>query len=284
MSHDFHPAASIFPLLDGAALTALVEDISNHGLLEPIVLYEGKVLDGRNRLRACELANVKPQFVEWDADGMTPVEWVVSKNLHRRHLTVGQRAALAIDLLPHLEQEAKERKAQAAGQPQGVKSHRPKTDEESGRSDEKTAELVGVGRTTVAHTKTIQKRDPKVVNQMRAGELNVAQAARAVGLHGRGSGGDGQPVIGDRKGKTARGYAKSTYYGRGDKFQESTEPLRRYLRGWSSRNFEFRHVNPREARQRVKILDQLSEGIAQARVDLVTRDVLPVGNLKGADE
>ena len=63
-----HPYADILPLLEGEAFDALVADIKANGLLEPITIYEGMILDGRNRLRACEAAGVEPRFVDYDGD------------------------------------------------------------------------------------------------------------------------------------------------------------------------------------------------------------------------
>jgi hypothetical protein len=97
----FHPACLLFPRLTGPALDELATDIKDRGLLQPIVLLHGQVLDGKSRLAACRIAGVKPRFVEWDGDG-SPIEWVVSVNLVRRHLTPSQRAAIAHDLLPLL--------------------------------------------------------------------------------------------------------------------------------------------------------------------------------------
>lgn len=263
---DFHSASAIFPLMDGVALAILGEDILAHGLLEPIVLYEGKVLDGRNRLRACDLVGVQPRFLEWQPDGSTPSEWVISMNLHRRHLTTGQRAALALDLLPHLEGEAKER--QRGGQGGVLLS--PETDEAKGRAVEKAADLVGVGRSTVAYVKAIQKRDGtgEVIDAMRVGELNVSQAARRVGFEtGAQSDRAGLPTTRDARGADV----PTVRYGRGDKWTASTVPLFRYLGSWAKRDYEFRHVNPGEAAKRIRTIDALIEGLNAARADLATR-------------
>ena len=89
MQLDFHPVANIFPLMTGAEYDALVSDIAEHGQREAIWLYDGKVLDGRNRLRACYALGIVPDVREYTGDD--PQAFVVSLNLHRRHLTREQR-------------------------------------------------------------------------------------------------------------------------------------------------------------------------------------------------
>ena len=105
--YPFHLACTVFPQLSDAELRELADDIAANGLRNPIVLLKGKILDGRNRYLACEIAGVKPRFVEFEGDD--PIGWVVSQNLVRRHLTASQKAVVALDLLPLLEKEAKER-------------------------------------------------------------------------------------------------------------------------------------------------------------------------------
>jgi hypothetical protein len=104
-----HPICRLFPMLSDAELEGMVEDIRRRGkLLEPIVLLQGAVLDGQNRLEACRRAGVRPTFVEWEGEG-SPLEWAITKNLRRRQLNASQRAVLVLRVLPLLEWEAKER-------------------------------------------------------------------------------------------------------------------------------------------------------------------------------
>jgi ParB-like nuclease family protein len=91
-----HPLADAFPMFEDEEYTNLVADIREHGLREPIVRYEGKVLDGRNRLRACIEAGVPPCFVTYG--GNDPLAYIVSLNLRRRHLDTSQRAMIAARL------------------------------------------------------------------------------------------------------------------------------------------------------------------------------------------
>lgn len=91
-----HPVADLFPMLADDELRELADDIKARGQLQPIVLDpSGAVLDGRNRLAACKLAGVEPEFVTYegeDADG-----YAVAVNIARRHLTKGQKAMVAVE-------------------------------------------------------------------------------------------------------------------------------------------------------------------------------------------
>ena len=82
----FHELSSIFPLLEGDEFEQLKADIARNGLRDPITLYRGKILDGRNRYRACRDLGIKPRFQECDGDD-SPLDLILSRNLHRRHLT-----------------------------------------------------------------------------------------------------------------------------------------------------------------------------------------------------
>jgi hypothetical protein len=95
MSATAHPCANIFPLLEGEPFDALIADIRTHGLREPITLTaDGLILDGRNRYRACRQAKIEPHYETWDGVG-SPLAFVLSRNVHRRHLDESQRAVVA---------------------------------------------------------------------------------------------------------------------------------------------------------------------------------------------
>lgn len=99
MKLEFHPLANLFPLIEGAEFDDLVGDIRANGLHDTIDVYQGKILDGRNRYRAAEAAgveiekrNVRHFHPELYGD---PLSYVISKNLRRRHLDDRQRASVA---------------------------------------------------------------------------------------------------------------------------------------------------------------------------------------------
>lgn len=96
-----HPFAARFPMLSDVELKELADDIKAHGLHQALVLDpEGQLLDGRNRLAACNLAGVAPTLRTWGGD---PVDYILGANLHRRHLSQGQKAMLTVlGTLPRL--------------------------------------------------------------------------------------------------------------------------------------------------------------------------------------
>jgi N6-adenosine-specific RNA methylase IME4/ParB-like chromosome segregation protein Spo0J len=83
-------------MLPAEELTALADDIRTNGLREPILVHpvDGTIVDGRNRYVACRQAGVEPRYVAWAGDGDL-IDLVLSRNLHRRHLTEAQRALVA---------------------------------------------------------------------------------------------------------------------------------------------------------------------------------------------
>ena len=95
----FHPLADLFPLMEGREFEELVADIKANGLIEDIVLFDGMILDGRNRYRACMAAGVPPTTYNADKWIADPAAFVISANIRRRHLNREQRGELLIKII-----------------------------------------------------------------------------------------------------------------------------------------------------------------------------------------
>lgn len=157
----FHPMAGIFPLMEGKEFGDLVADIKKNGLLQPIVVYEDKILDGRNRFIACTEAKIavpEDRFTPYIGDD--PLGFVVSSNLHRRHLSVAQRSMIAV-------QVANMRR----GRP-------PKNTPNGGISQGTVARTFKVGKNSVQRAATVyHKGIPELANAVMQDQIPVHLAA-----------------------------------------------------------------------------------------------------------
>ncbi|MFA5924050.1 MAG: hypothetical protein WC856_22625 [Methylococcaceae bacterium] len=89
---ELHPLCTYFPRMSDDEFNALKDNIQDHGQTHPIYTLDGMILDGGNRYRAlCELG-IDPIIIEYT--GSSPTQFILSSNLHRRHLTQGQSAAI----------------------------------------------------------------------------------------------------------------------------------------------------------------------------------------------
>lgn len=146
--------------MDGQPLADLTDDIRQHGLREPIWLYEGKILDGRNRWRACQAAGVEPVFADYTGDDA--LAFAVSLNLHRRHLNESQRGMVGANIATIKQGE--------------VGRHHEKSEGPMGLSE--TAELLNVGVGTIKRAKQVIKNGvPELQQQVSAGNIKVRPAA-----------------------------------------------------------------------------------------------------------
>lgn len=89
----FHEYANLFPMMAEMDLMRLAEDIKEKGQSDPVITLDGLILDGRNRFKACEFNGITPRCEEYAGDD--PLGFVISHNLHRRHLTEPQRSMIA---------------------------------------------------------------------------------------------------------------------------------------------------------------------------------------------
>lgn len=176
--YEIHPAASRLPLMPEADLRAMAEDIKARGLDRPVVTFRGQVIDGRNRLLACQLAGIEPAVQEWDCRGASVVKYVIAANLHRRHLNESQKAMLAADLLPMFEAEARERQRASLKQGDEVPSAPRGANGEKGKAAELAAAEVGAAPRSVERAKAVAKHAPELAEQVREGKTTLKQAEK----------------------------------------------------------------------------------------------------------
>lgn len=171
-----HKAATALPDMTAEEFAALKADIETNGLLCPVERYEGAVIDGRHRLKACKELGIEPEFVDVDLCGQSPASYVWSLNGARRHLTASQRAAVAVDMLPQLRTEAKQRMSDG-GKNKGVGLIPPL---ETGKARDKAAEIVNVDPTYVSKAEKLKNESPEAFAKVKAGEITITQANREI--------------------------------------------------------------------------------------------------------
>lgn len=167
MTYELHSLCTLFPRMAGAEFDALRDDIKANGLRSPIVLHDRMILDGGNRYRACIEAGVTPAFVNFAGGNL--VAFVLSANMHRRHMTPGQQAAIVAS-------------AQDWGRAQKVGGDR-RTDQSQALdfdSVEKRAAASGTSRVTQMMADKVAKADPELARQVAHGAVSLPAAAAAV--------------------------------------------------------------------------------------------------------
>lgn len=162
-----HQLCSIFPRLAEAEFSALCRDIATNGLNQPIVLHDGLILDGGNRYRACIELGIEPEIVKFS--GSDPVSFVLSANLHRRHLSAGQSAAIVAA-------------AQDWATAQGHGGDR-KSDQRARLPLENIADraaTAGVSERTQKDADKVARINPELAKQVAHGEITLPQAVAVI--------------------------------------------------------------------------------------------------------
>jgi len=160
MAYQPHPYAGLFPMMGDKDLRELTASVREDGLQEPILTFKGKVLDGRNRQLACSNAKVKPVYRRYTGDD--PLGYVIRANLHRRHLTTSQRAAVAADLANLEDGQRASSKGEAAV------------------TQTQAADLLNVSKRSVERAKKVKEENPEAFEKIKSGEQTVGGAVKAL--------------------------------------------------------------------------------------------------------
>ena len=181
-----HPAADLFPMIEGEEFKKLCADIKQRGLAQPITIWkDGTLLDGRNRLLACYETNqevVLDRYV-----GPDPVQFSLSANLQRRHLNPGQRAVVALKVRELLQPAAKERQREAGEQfgkgskvsadlREAMPPSPVSTPAEQRKSTAQAAKSVGASARSVEQAARVAKVAPDLLPQVQSGTMALDKA------------------------------------------------------------------------------------------------------------
>lgn len=252
-----HPDAEVFPLMSDDEFQRLADSIEKDGLLEPITLLDDQILDGRHRDRACEERGIESSYVEWDPScGITPLEWVIARNLHRRQLSIAQRAALAVELEARLASASRERMRQGGKRSGETRRGKRRSDHlvipsvTSHMSRELAGAQFGVSGMSVQRIKQIRGRDPVVFDRIKKGEIGVGKARQLVGL----------PTESSPRRKTKQS------------LNEALAPFRSYLKNWDEERLYG--VTPREARRLLRQVQEVDAILLEVERALENRSVV----------
>jgi hypothetical protein len=174
---EFHEIANIFPLMDGEEFLGLKHSIAENGQREPIIIFNGKIIDGRNRYRVCSELGINPDFCEWDENGSL-VEFVWDRNYHRRNLSPGQRAGCSLKFEKQLAKEAKER--MTAGINQYSSPTQKFAEGSKGEARKIAATKLGTNRQYVSDMKKLDKEHPEKFAEVMSGEKNIPQVKKEI--------------------------------------------------------------------------------------------------------
>lgn len=155
-----HPAADVFPLITGPAWDAFVEDVREHGVEEPVWMFDGRLLDGRNRARACLVLGIDIPTRTFAGTEDEAIRFVIRQNITKhRHLTSEQRAFAAASLAT-LSHGGDRRKVADATLTQS-----------------QAAKELGVSRQAVVDARAITEQTPDKVADVIAGNTSLSAAA-----------------------------------------------------------------------------------------------------------
>lgn len=182
-----HPLADLLPRMSDREFADLKESIELDGLQNPIILFQGMILDGRNRYRACRELGPPIVAVEFVGSEQQALTYVLSSNQHRRNLTPSQRAVVANETQPLIAEDVNSKRIEKIRQARLRASSGETLSILTGSGTETfsvvtsraiAADMMGVSTGYVGHTKRIKEADPELYEDVRAGRITIPEALR----------------------------------------------------------------------------------------------------------
>lgn len=180
-----HPLLAYLPRMSPEALQLLAADVKDNGLLDPCTTWGGKwLLDGRNREAACKIAGVPCRYVDM-ACPETDIPLVILSRINRNDITPSMRAAIGLQMFPHVQAALAARKSHmaagianvdASGAPATASKPLPSTPSEKHRTRDVVAQAMHVSPRLVQSAKSLQEKSPELFARVAAGETTITRA------------------------------------------------------------------------------------------------------------
>jgi N6-adenosine-specific RNA methylase IME4 len=198
--YEAHPIARKFPLMQGAEFEELKTSIAANGQIDPGIIFEGKLLDGRNRQEACKQLGIpfKTEPAPKYLDQIGAVAYVKAKNLDRRMLDESQKGMIIAALMPAFREQARERQKEAAkaaarkdkrdAKAKAEKDHKPAKVAKPKRAVDEAIAAAGIGKVsarTVQRAQFVKEKSPELAKKVLEGELTVKQAEKQLRHEGQ---------------------------------------------------------------------------------------------------
>ncbi len=173
----FHEAACIFTTMTEMQIESLAKDIETNGLIVPISVMDGRIMDGRNRWMACSKISKTPKTII--VNPTDPIAYVLSMNRERRHLDDGQAAMTGARGKELNERQAKERMQAGGGDKKSGKDNCPHPISNKGQARDKASEAVGVSDRQVDRpSKALTLESKALIEACDKGEMAVSAVAK----------------------------------------------------------------------------------------------------------
>lgn len=170
-----HPIAMAFPEVDSETLTEISQGMKRRGFdpRHPIILFDGKILDGRNRHRICITLGIEPAVEEFKGTTAEAIDFALQENTRRRHLTTSQRGLVAAEL-KRLTPPPPPTKHKADTCPD-----KSPEKSKSSKANNKAARQYSVSEKTVQRASELLRIDPEAAQKVKAGKVSLNAALKA---------------------------------------------------------------------------------------------------------
>lgn len=277
----FHEIANMFPLMDEEGFAALVADVDENGLAEPVIMYEDKILDGRNRYLACQQLGIphrEKKFEDLTLGSDDPVAFVWSHNVIRRHLNAGQIAMAA-------------EKRETLGQ--GRPSKKTSGETVAPKNRKQIAKETGSSPASIAKARNVRKRGtPKLAEAVEQGAITLNAADRIATLPEE----EQEKVLADEKPAVAAAKADQARQKRpvARKTQAPAVTMREHMTGhksgirdvqlvakfWADNADEIKDLDEADLRVFIKDLEESRRAAGQL-LGLLSEKLIPEWTLPG---